>query len=69
MPLVLQNIFSIALAIVIFYVFFKLLHSLFKSILIVLILIILVVLLKSMREPVEILGKYRVSNFKLENIK
>jgi len=30
---------------------------------------ILVVLFKSMREPVEILGKYRVHNLKIESIK
>ena len=51
------------------YFFSHIFQSLFKSILIILIILILIVLLKSMREPVVILGKYRVSNFTFDVIK
>jgi len=69
MPLISDNILIIFLIIALFYLFFKLLHSILKSLSIVLIIIILVVLFKSMREPVEVLGKYRVYNLKIESIK
>jgi len=68
MPAV-ENIIIILFLIAIFYLFFKLLHSIFKSISIVLIIIILVVLFKSMNEPVIIMGKLKVHNFKIESIR
>lgn len=64
-----ETLITILIFGLIFYFFFKLLHSLFKSSLIVLIIIILVVLFKSMREPIDIIGKYKVYNFKIEKIK
>ncbi len=69
MPNSIENIIIIAIIVAIFYFFFKLLHSIFKSLSIVLIIIVLVVLFKSMREPVEILGIYKVDNLKIERIK
>ncbi len=67
--MLLTNLIYLSLIILGIYLLAHVLNSIFKSISIILIILILIVLLKSMNEPVEIFGKFKVSNFKMEIIK
>ena len=67
--MLLTNLIYLALTILGIYLLSHILNSIFKSISIILIILILIVLLKSMSEPVVVLGKFKVSNFKMEILK
>ena len=67
--MLLANLIYLSLVILGIYLLSHVLKSIFKSISIILIILILIVLLKSMNEPVVILGKFKVSNLKMEILK